>query len=173
MQLDKQLLEKQKRASELELEGLKKLQEARAILSGYNGGEVVVGDPQPTEVVLEGTPGETEMVLALPQNAKEASLKILASVMKEVEASEDENVKKLFSDLDDVKGAIEKNAYAYEWDTDDVEKEIHESFVDRVIEDPDKSNQNSFMEKFKGDDSREVAKLVKKQASAPFQKVEG
>lgn len=154
------LLRMQKKA-QLELEGLKKLEEANNLSKG--GAMMIDGDPEPSEPVGEG------VVLMLSDESKKASLDILGKVVEEMESSEDEEVVKKAADLRSIAASIEKNAFTYESNTPGGDKAVEDHFKDDVVEIPDDEKNKPYAKKLETDDTKEVAELSK--YSGPYGKM--
>lgn len=160
---DKNSLENFRKATELQLDGLRKIAEAQKMLEGCNqeAAITVQGDPQPA--VVQETGAQEPMILMLEENTKMASLSILNKVAQELSASDNEEDLRVALELDKIARDIEKNAFVYEQGTPN--KPTKESFQSGVLSvDPADKSKDLFNE----DVTHQVADMAKN--PLPYQK---
>jgi hypothetical protein len=176
---NKAALEQYKKATELQLEGLRLLKQASDIMAGVPAAasEIVIGDPQPVAPVqapapeTPAVPGAEEgvVVLALPEEVRTASLQILEKVAGILSKSEDEGQLKLALELDEIAAGIQKNAFVYEKDAEHPEPEMNKFFQDGATKVLEGQGNLPKKDMFDTDTTHAVANFVKNEA--PYQKI--
>ena len=132
---------------------------------------LVEGDPAPVAVVNPAEDAQApQIALMLPEQARNASLKILDKIASELMGSADPAMLKLAKEVDEVAAELQKTAYVYQYDYVDPEPEINWAFQGGSHNEiPAGDGKKDAMKSFEKDKFSEVTQTRK--TLRPFSKV--